>query len=117
MPYISEQDESDLKFGCRARHGCDFRFLLPPAGRYQTSGPSSPNMASPTFRFSPKIENPEGVEKIEEIVKPADGVMVARGDLGDEIPPEQVPLVQRKIIRSAANTANRSSPPPRCSIA
>jgi pyruvate kinase len=63
-----------------------------------------------------KIENPEGVEKIEEIVKTADGVMVARGDLGDEIPPEQVPLVQRKIIRSAANTANRSSPPPRCSI-
>jgi len=98
MPYISEQDESDLQFG--AEHDMDAIFasfcrrpedILAIRAELAKYGKVIPIFA--------KIENPEGVEKIEEIVKTADGVMVARGDLGDEIPPEQVPLVQRKIIR------------------
>lgn len=48
-----------------------------------------------------KIEKPSALTQIEEIVEEADAVMVARGDLGVELPPEQVPIAQRKIIRTA----------------
>ncbi len=48
-----------------------------------------------------KIEKPSALEQIDEIVELADAVMVARGDLGVELPPEQVPIAQRRIIRAA----------------
>ena len=48
-----------------------------------------------------KIEQPEAVEELAQILRAADGVMVARGDLGVEMPPEQVPVLQKRIIREA----------------
>ena len=48
-----------------------------------------------------KIEKPSAVHDIDSILDKADGVMVARGDLGVELPLEDVPVVQRKIIRKA----------------
>ena len=50
-----------------------------------------------------KLEKPEAIDNLEEILKLADGVMVARGDLGVEMRPEQVPVVQKRIILEASN--------------
>jgi len=47
-----------------------------------------------------KIEKPAAVERLEEILELADAVMVARGDLGVELPPQQVPLVQKRIVET-----------------
>jgi pyruvate kinase len=49
-----------------------------------------------------KLEKPQALEHLEEIFEAADGVMVARGDLGVEMPPEQVPVIQKHVIRRAA---------------
>jgi pyruvate kinase len=99
MPYISAQDELDLKFGCEHDMDAIFASFCRRPEDVQAIRDILKKYGKPDIPIFPKIENPEAVEKIEAIVQAADGVMVARGDLGDEIPPEQVPLVQRKIIQ------------------
>jgi len=99
MPFISKQDEADLRFG--AEHDVDAifaSFVRRPEDIVELKKVLA-KYGKPDIPIFAKIENPEGVRKIEEIVKISDGIMVARGDLGDEIPPEIVPLVQRRIIK------------------
>lgn len=96
--YLSARDIDDLTFGCgqpfnyvaasfvrRAQDVFDVKKLLIEKGR-------------PDIQIIAKIENSEGVENIDEILKIADGIMVARGDLGVEVPAEDVPLIQKDII-------------------
>ncbi len=98
MPFISEQDEKDLAFGAKMDLDCVFASFTRRPEDILAVKDVLAKYGKPNIPVFAKIENPEGVEKIEEIMKVADGVMVARGDLGDEIPPEQVPVVQRRII-------------------
>ena len=99
MPYLSERDMSDLEFGAKMQY--DFiaaSFVRSAADvNYLRKFCHSLGWYSP--RIIAKIENMEGVENIDEILEAADGIMVARGDMGVEIPFEQIPAIQKDIIR------------------
>ena len=62
-----------------------------------------------------KLEKPSAIERLDEVIAASDAVMVARGDLGVELPAERVPAIQKRIVRVCRRSASRSSSPPRCS--
>ncbi len=98
LPPVSEQDEKDILFGIeqdmdfvaasfiqRAADVLEIRELIEKNGGH--------------MEIIPKIENLEGVKNFDDILAVSDGIMVARGDLGVEIPAEDVPIIQKQIIR------------------
>ena len=96
--YLSEKDIGDLTFGCQ--QGVDFiaaSFVRRPQDVLDVKKLLIEN-GRPEIQIIAKIENSEGVENMDEILKVADGIMVARGDLGVEIPAEDVPLIQKELI-------------------
>jgi len=97
LPIMSEQDKKDIAFG--AEMGVDFiaASFVSFAHEITEIKEYLKNFDS-TIRVIAKIENGDGVENIREIAQVADGVMVARGDLGVQLPTEQVPLIQKQII-------------------
>ena len=98
MPYLSERDMSDLEFG--AKMGYDFiaaSFVRSSADiNYLRKFTKSLGWSTP--RIIAKIENMDGVNNIDEIIQAADGIMIARGDMGVEIPFEQIPAIQKELI-------------------
>lgn len=99
LPSLTEKDIADLKFG--VKEDIDFvaasfvrtkedvlniRSVLESEGMYN-------------IQIISKIENKEGLENIDAIIEVSDGIMVARGDLGVEIPTEEVPIIQKEIIK------------------
>ena len=107
MPYISDADMSDLEFG--AKMGFDFiaaSFVRTGADvMYLRKFTQSLGWFNP--RIIAKIENAEGVENIDEILEAADGIMVARGDMGVEIPFEKIPAIQKELIHKAYNAGKQ----------
>jgi len=107
MPYISDADMADLAFG--AKIGFDFiaaSFVRTGADvTYLRKFTQSLGWFNP--RIIAKIENAEGVENIDEILEAADGIMVARGDMGVEIPFEQIPAIQKELIHKAYNAGKQ----------
>lgn len=99
MPFISPKDEEDLKFGCENDFDCIFASFVRRPEDVRDLKAVLKKYGKPDIPVFSKIENPEAVKKIDAIIEASDGIMVARGDLGDEIPPEEVPLVQRHIIK------------------
>lgn len=100
VPAITEKDKKDLVFGLA--HGVDavaLSFVRSP--RDVTHLRDLIARARPRVKplLFVKIEKHEAIEHLEEIVHAADGVMVARGDLGIEVAPELVPLLQKKMVR------------------
>lgn len=105
MPYISEVDRADILFGIEM----GFEYLAASFARskedileirkiLQDSGSD--------MKIIAKIENMQGIQNLEEILEVSDGIMVARGDMGVEIPMEEVPVLQKKMIK-LANTCGK----------
>ena len=82
------------------------RFLHPPRGRHFTNSQEldKHQRDDQSIRIIAKIENGEGVENIDSIIKVSDGIMVARGDMGVEIPFEEIPALQKMMISKAFNS-------------
>lgn len=99
LPPLTEKDVADLQFACDH----DFDFVALSFVRKATDVIQAREFldehGGEDIAIIAKIENREGIDNIDEIIKAADGVMVARGDLGVEIPFEQVPLVQNELIK------------------
>ena len=99
MPYLSEKDKSDLLFGIE--HDVDFI-----AASFVRTAKDVIDMrkflnynGGHNIRIIAKIENEEGVEHFDEILKNCDGIMIARGDMGVEIAYERLPGLQKRFIR------------------
>ncbi|WP_205094380.1 pyruvate kinase [Thalassobacillus pellis] len=99
LPGITEKDASDIEFGIEQ----DIDFIAASFVRRASDVLEIRELLEKHdanhIQIIPKIENQEGVDNIDEILAVSDGLMVARGDLGVEIPAEDVPLVQKKLIR------------------
>lgn len=106
QPALTEKDILDLKFGLA--EGVDWVALS--FVRHHTDVMTLRNMIRETdphnqVKIIAKIEKPEAVNDLDAIIAQADGIMVARGDLGIETPMEQLPIFQKKIIRKCLNAA------------
>lgn len=104
MPYLNDADMNDLEFG--AKMGYDFiaaSFVRSSADiNYLRKFTQSLGWFTP--RIIAKIENLDGVENIDEILEASDGIMIARGDMGVEIPFEKIPAIQKDLIRKGYNS-------------
>ena len=98
MPYISEKDRADLEFCVKE----DFEFIAASFTRSAEDIVMIRNELEKNncrdIRIIAKIENTDGVENIDDIIRVSDGIMVARGDLGVELPAEAIPNTQRRIV-------------------
>jgi len=106
LPAVSPKDIEDLKFG--ALHKVDFvaaSFIRSPDDVRQIRQILKDNGA-PQIKIISKIESTEGLENFDKILEESDGIMVARGDLGVEVPLEQIFIAQKMMI-SKCNAANK----------
>lgn len=98
LPAITEKDIADLKFGCELEVDLVAASFIRKASDVEEIRKVLKDNGGENIMIFPKIENQEGVDNIDEIIAVSDGIMVARGDLGVEIPIEKVPVVQKLII-------------------
>lgn len=107
MPYISEKDREDILFGIS--QDVDFiaaSFVQKKDDIIQLKKLLEKNGGS-DIKIISKIENKQGVTNIDDIITVSDGIMVARGDMGVEIPYEEVPVIQKKIIKKVYRTGKQ----------
>ncbi|GAI76635.1 unnamed protein product, partial [marine sediment metagenome] len=97
---ITEKDKRDIEFGIK--HRVDYialSFVRDENDVRQAAALIKPGL--PNCRLVAKIENRQAIENIDGIIEAADGIMVARGDMGVAIPIHEVPIIQKRIIRKS----------------
>lgn len=101
LPSLTEKDKEDIIFGIE--NGFDFiaASFIRNVNDVMAIKEILNEYNGTHIKLIAKIENAEGVDNIDEILKLVDGVMVARGDLGVEIPMEQVPIIQKELIKKS----------------
>lgn len=103
LPFVSQKDFDDIKFAVEQ----DFDFIAASFTRnaddIKKLREALLDLDGSHIKIIAKIENSDGINNIDEIIKAADGIMVARGDLGVEIPLENIPAIQKKLIKKACN--------------
>lgn len=100
MPYISDTDREDIIFGAEM----GYEFLAASFARCKEDILEVRSLLKEhgsDMKIIAKIENMQGIQNLEEILHVSDGIMVARGDMGVEIPLEEVPVLQKKMIKMA----------------
>ena len=99
LPGITEQDKNDILFGIEQKFDFIAASFVRSAEVIREIRKLLNDNGGKDIGIIAKIENAEGVENIDSIIEASDGIMVARGDLGVEIPASQVPHIQKEIIR------------------
>ncbi|MDD7593020.1 MAG: pyruvate kinase [Peptoniphilaceae bacterium] len=106
LPALTDQDKADILFGIEAGVDLIFASFIRSGADVNAIRALLEDNGGGHIHVYAKIESEQGVNNLDEIVDAADGIMVARGDLGVEVPNERVPIVQKQIIR-AANLAGK----------
>ena len=101
LPSLTEKDIADIKFGIEEGFDYIAASFIRKASDVTAIRRLLEENGGNKIAIISKIENRDGVNNIDEILEVSDGIMVARGDLGVEIPPEEVPLVQKMLIKKA----------------
>lgn len=104
MPYLSERDREDILFGIKANFDFIAASFVRNAQDVQCIRELLKENGGDAIKIISKIENTEGVNNIDEIIRVSDGIMIARGDMGVEIPFERVPKIQKDIIKKVYNS-------------
>ncbi|KAI4453048.1 pyruvate kinase [Holotrichia oblita] len=103
MPFLSERDKKDILFGIKQGYEFIAASFTRTAEDIEIMRAFLKENNGEEIQIIAKIENAQGVENIDEIIKASDGIMIARGDMGVEIPGEELPVLQKMIIKKVYN--------------
>lgn len=107
FPYMSDKDKEDILFGIRTGFDIVAASFVRTREDVQMMRDFLDQNGGSHMRIMAKIENAEGVANLEEIIKVCDSVMIARGDLGVEIPFEDIPVIQKHVIKVASRAGKQ----------
>lgn len=101
IPYVSDKDREDIKYSCE--HGGEYLAISFVSNKENILEIKEilKQYGREDFKIICKVESVIGVQNIREIFENSDGIMIGRGDLGSEVPPEEIPAIQKNIIRTA----------------